>query len=152
MEELLETNGVLCAEREDHSLKVLGLTATNLYDIYTKEALTGGAEINEMQFSAPGVLGSRLRGTGANAAGFDLNWFGVLTVVAVEGGLLTPPFGLSAYTTKSAMDDPDAKAGEIFRGAFPFILAMLVSLARIIAFPSAATWLARLEQNREQIE
>jgi C4-dicarboxylate transporter, DctM subunit len=80
----------------------------------------------------------------ANAAGFDLIWFGVLTVVAVEIGLLTPPFGLSVYTIKSAMDDPDLKVGEIFRGAFPFILAMLVSLALIIAFPSIATWLARL--------
>ncbi len=80
----------------------------------------------------------------ANAAGFDLIWFGVLTVVAVEIGLLTPPFGLSVYTIKSAMDDPDLKVGEIFRGAFPFILAMLVSLALIIAFPAIATWLARL--------
>ncbi|MGJ8621311.1 MAG: TRAP transporter large permease [Yoonia sp.] len=80
----------------------------------------------------------------ANAAGFDLIWFGVLTVVAVEIGLLTPPFGLSVYTIKSAMDDPDLKVGEIFRGAFPFVLAMLVSLALIIVFPSIATWLARL--------
>ncbi|WP_176248343.1 TRAP transporter large permease [Sulfitobacter sp. HGT1] len=80
----------------------------------------------------------------ANAAGFDLIWFGVLTVVAVEIGLLTPPFGLSVYTIKSAMDDPDLKVGQIFRGAFPFVIAMLVSLALIIAFPSIATWLARL--------
>ena len=80
----------------------------------------------------------------ANAAGFDLIWFGVLTVVAVEVGLLTPPFGLSVYTIKSAMDDPDLKVGEIFRGAFPFVVAMLVSLGLIIAFPSIATWLARL--------
>ncbi|WP_323766870.1 TRAP transporter large permease [Antarctobacter sp.] len=80
----------------------------------------------------------------ANAADFDLIWFGVLTVVAVEIGLLTPPFGLSVYTIKSAMDDPDLKVGEIFRGALPFVVAMLASLALIIAFPSIATWLARL--------
>ncbi|WP_417683885.1 TRAP transporter large permease [Roseibium sp.] len=80
----------------------------------------------------------------ASAAGFDLIWFGVLTVVAVEVGLLTPPFGLSVYIIKSAMDDPDLKVGEIFQGAFPFVLAMLVSLALIIAFPPIATWLARL--------
>ena len=42
------------------------------------------------------------------------------------------------------MDDPDLKVGEIFRGAVPFILAMLASLVVIIAFPSIATWLARL--------
>ncbi|WP_439154302.1 TRAP transporter large permease [Yoonia sp.] len=80
----------------------------------------------------------------ANAAGFDLIWFGVLTVVAVEIGLLTPPFGLSVYTIKSAMDDPDLQIGEIFRGALPFVLAMVAALALIIAFPSIATWLARL--------
>lgn len=80
----------------------------------------------------------------ADAAGLDLVWFGVITVIAVEIGLLTPPFGLSVYTIKSAMDDPDLKVGEIFRGAVPFILAMLVTLAIIVIFPSTATWLARL--------
>jgi C4-dicarboxylate transporter DctM subunit len=79
----------------------------------------------------------------AEAAGFDLVWFGVLTVVAVEVGLLTPPFGLSVYIIKSAMDDPDLKVGEIFRGTLPFVGAMLVSIVLIIAFPQIATWLAR---------
>ena len=79
----------------------------------------------------------------ASAAGFDLIWFGVITVIAVEIGLLTPPFGLSVYTIKSAMNDPTLKVGQIFRGAFPFVLAMLFTLVVIIAFPSIATWLAR---------
>lgn len=80
----------------------------------------------------------------ADAAGLDLIWFGVITVISVEIGLLTPPFGLSVYTIKSAMDDPDLKVGEIFRGAVPFIIAMLVTLVIIILIPSIATWLARL--------
>jgi len=80
----------------------------------------------------------------AEAARFDLIWFGVITVVAVEAGLLTPPFGLSVYTIKSAMDDPELKVGEIFRGAAPFFLAMLAALAVLVAFPPIATWLARL--------
>jgi C4-dicarboxylate transporter DctM subunit len=80
----------------------------------------------------------------AAAAGFDLIWFGVLTVVAVEMGLLTPPFGLSVYTIKSAMDEADLKVGEIFRGALPFVFAMLVSLGILILFPPISTWLARL--------
>ncbi|MEW9922197.1 TRAP transporter large permease [Marimonas sp. MJW-29] len=80
----------------------------------------------------------------ADAAGLDLIWFGVITVISVEIGLLTPPFGLSVYTIKSAMDDPDLKVGEIFRGAVPFIIAMLVTLLIIILIPSIATWLARL--------
>lgn len=81
----------------------------------------------------------------ASAAGFDLIWFGVLTVVAVEIGLLTPPFGLSVYTIKSALGDPSLKVGEIFRGSVPFVLAMIVGLATIVAFPSIATYLARLQ-------
>ncbi|GAB4511838.1 MAG: TRAP transporter permease [Roseibium sp.] len=80
----------------------------------------------------------------AGAAGFDLIWFGVLTVLAVEVGLLTPPFGLSVYIIKSAMDDPDLRVGQIFRGALPFVAAMLVCLALIVAFPPIATWIARL--------
>ncbi|ETX13455.1 C4-dicarboxylate ABC transporter permease [Roseivivax halodurans JCM 10272] len=80
----------------------------------------------------------------AEAAGFDLIWFGVLTVVAVELGLLTPPFGLSVYTIKSAIEDPDLSVGDIFRGTLPFVAAMLVALAILVIFPPIATWLARL--------
>ncbi|MBO0347398.1 TRAP transporter large permease [Roseibium sp. CAU 1637] len=80
----------------------------------------------------------------AGAAGFDLIWFGVLTVVCVEVGLLTPPFGLSVYIIKSAMNDKDLKVGEIFAGAMPFVAAMLLSIGLIILFPPIATWLARL--------
>jgi TRAP-type mannitol/chloroaromatic compound transport system permease large subunit len=80
----------------------------------------------------------------AQAAGFDMIWFGVLTVVAVEVGLLTPPFGLSVYTIRSAIDDDTLKVGLIFRGALPFVATMLVMLLILIAFPPIATWLARL--------
>lgn len=80
----------------------------------------------------------------AQAAEFDMIWFGVLTVIAVEVGLLTPPFGLSVYTIKSAMNEPELKIGDIFRGASPFVLAMLVCIALVILFPPIATWLARL--------
>lgn len=70
---------------------------------------------------------------------FELNliWFGVITVVAVEVGLLTPPFGLSAYVIKSTLGKSvDVSLGDIFRGTAPFTLAMLVVLALLIAFPS----------------
>lgn len=80
----------------------------------------------------------------ASAAGFDLIWFGVMTVIAVEIGLLTPPFGLSVYTIKSAMDDKTLKVGEIFRGALPFVGTMVVVLFIIGFIPGIATWLARL--------
>lgn len=80
----------------------------------------------------------------AKAAGFDMIWFGVMTVVAVEIGLLTPPFGLSAYTIKAAIDDRTLKVGDIFRGSMPFVLAMVVCLVILTIFPDIATWLARL--------
>lgn len=80
----------------------------------------------------------------AQAAGFDMIWFGVMTVVAVEIGLLTPPFGLSVFTIKSAMNDPDLAVGSIFKGSLPFVLAMLAALVILALFPSIATWLARL--------
>lgn len=79
----------------------------------------------------------------AAAAHFDPIWFGVLTVVSVEIGLLTPPFGLSVYTIKSAMGDRDLSVGDIFRGASPFVGSMLFALAVLIAFPAISTWLAR---------
>ncbi|MGI6856029.1 TRAP transporter large permease [Mesorhizobium sp. 1B3] len=80
----------------------------------------------------------------AEAAGFDKIWFGVMTVVAVEIGLLTPPFGLSVYTIKAAIDDRTLKVGEIFRGSMPFVMAMVVCLIILAIFPEIATWLARL--------
>lgn len=80
----------------------------------------------------------------AREAGFDLIWFGVLTVVAVEIGLLTPPFGLSIFTIKMAIADKTLPVGDIFRGAFPFVLAMLACLVVLVLFPSISTLLPRL--------
>jgi tripartite ATP-independent transporter DctM subunit len=80
----------------------------------------------------------------ARAFGMDIVWFGVLTVVAVEIGLLTPPFGVSAYTVKSALNDSRIGIKDIFAGTFPFVLAMLAVLAILAAFPGLSTWLARM--------
>lgn len=66
----------------------------------------------------------------------NLIWFGVVTVVAVEIGLLTPPFGLSAYVVKSSLNDPSITLGDIFRGTGPFTLMMLAVLLLLMAFPS----------------
>ena len=71
----------------------------------------------------------------------DLVWFGIITVLAVEIGLLTPPFGLSVYVIKATLDDPDITLGDIFRGAALFALIMLFVLALVLIFPSIATGL-----------
>lgn len=76
-----------------------------------------------------------------NPMGVDLIWFGIVTVVAIEIGLLTPPFGISVYVIKSTLDDDSISLGDIFLGAAPFALMMLLCLALIIAFPVIATGL-----------
>jgi tripartite ATP-independent transporter DctM subunit len=80
----------------------------------------------------------------ARAFNMDIIWFGVITVVAVEIGLLTPPFGISVYTVKSALNDKAITIKEIFKGAFPFVICMLLVLGLLVIFPSWSTWLARM--------
>jgi tripartite ATP-independent transporter DctM subunit len=70
------------------------------------------------------------------ALGGDLIWFGIVTVIGVEIGLLTPPLGLSVYVIQSTLDDPTISLGTIFRGAFPFVLITLAVTILLIAFPS----------------
>lgn len=72
----------------------------------------------------------------AEQFGMNLIWFGVVTVVAVEIGLLTPPFGLSVYVIKSTLQDQSVSLGDIFRGTAPFTLMMLAVLLLLIFFPS----------------
>ena len=70
--------------------------------------------------------------------GMDLVWFGIVTVIAVEIGLLTPPFGISVYVIKATLNDPDISLKDIFLGAAPFALMMLACLALVIFVPSIA--------------
>lgn len=71
--------------------------------------------------------------------GIDLIWFGIITVIAIEVGLLTPPFGLAVYVIKSTIDDDSVSLTDIFIGAAPFALIMLLCLAIVVIFPSLAT-------------
>lgn len=80
----------------------------------------------------------------ARQFGMDLIWFGVITVVAVEIGLLTPPFGISVYTVKAALNDKRISITEIFAGSAPFVLCMAVVLAVLVIFPWISTVLARM--------
>jgi len=72
----------------------------------------------------------------ARTLGFDLVWFGIVTIVAVEIGLLTPPFGLSVCVVTGTLADPRVGLWTTFAGAAPFALAMLAVLLLLIAFPS----------------
>ncbi len=77
-----------------------------------------------------------------SALNVDMIWFGVIVILAVEIGLLTPPFGIAAYVVKSALGPgSDVTLGEVFLGAAPFALAMLLLLLMVFAFPILATGL-----------
>ncbi|WP_180683858.1 TRAP transporter large permease [Tepidicella baoligensis] len=77
----------------------------------------------------------------AEQLGMNLIWFGIVTIVAVEIGLLTPPFGLSAYVVKSALNDPRVSLGDIFRGTAPFTLIMVGVLLLLMVFPQLSLML-----------
>lgn len=69
------------------------------------------------------------------ALGGDFVWFGIVTVIGAEIGLLTPPLGISCFTIKSTIKDPSITLADIFTGAFPFACIMLLVLVAVIAFP-----------------
>lgn len=67
--------------------------------------------------------------------GIDLVWFGIVTVIGAEIGLLTPPLGISCFVIKSTLDDPNITLKDVFMGALPFAFVMLLVLILIIRFP-----------------
>jgi C4-dicarboxylate transporter DctM subunit len=77
--------------------------------------------------------------------GFDVNliWFGIVTVIAVEIGLLTPPMGLSVFTINSTLNDARIKLGDIFIGAAPYVVTMLLVTLLIIFVPEVTLVLLR---------
>ena len=81
----------------------------------------------------------------AVALGFNPVAFAIIGILAIETGLLTPPFGILVFTVKAAVPgEPDLKNGEIFRGAVPYWIALLAAILAIVIFPQLATWLPNL--------
>lgn len=78
----------------------------------------------------------------ATSFGVDLVNFGIVSIVAVEIGLLTPPFGLSVFAVRSALGTSGIGLETIFAGALPYVGVMLAVLVLLIAFPGLSTWLA----------
>lgn len=68
--------------------------------------------------------------------GLSLVWFGIVTVVGAEIGLLTPPLGISCFVIKATLDDDRISLKDVFIGAFPFAVVMLLVLVMLIRFPS----------------
>ncbi|OWX98805.1 TRAP transporter large permease [Thioclava sp. IC9] len=71
----------------------------------------------------------------AQHLGYDLIQFGIITVIAVEVGLLTPPFGISIFTVHSTLGDRSVSLESIFAGALPYVGVMLGVLILVAAFP-----------------
>jgi tripartite ATP-independent transporter DctM subunit len=73
--------------------------------------------------------------------GVDLVWFGIVTVIAVEIGLLTPPLGLACYVIQSTLEDRGITLYDIFAGAAPFAFTMLIVLIAVIIEPQLSLFL-----------
>jgi len=73
------------------------------------------------------------------ALDYDLIWFGVIMVVLLEMGLISPPVGLNVFVVKGLV--PDVPMGRIFLGILPFWLAMGICIAILIAIPDIALFL-----------
>jgi tripartite ATP-independent transporter DctM subunit len=73
------------------------------------------------------------------ALNYDLIWFGVLMVIVLEMGLISPPVGINVFVVKGLV--PDVPLTQVFAGIMPFWVAMVVCLALIIAFPQIALFI-----------
>lgn len=71
--------------------------------------------------------------------GFDSIWFGVIIVLVAEMGVITPPVGINVYVIKGVARDVPLET--IFRGIFPFLVAIIVCTIILILFPQIALFL-----------
>jgi len=77
-----------------------------------------------------------------NALGFDPIWFGVVTVILMEMGQITPPVGVNVFTISSIASDVPMET--IFRGIFPFFICMIICIGILVIFPEIALFLPKL--------
>ena len=76
--------------------------------------------------------------------GFDPLAFAIMGILAIETGLLTPPFGILVFTVKAAVPDKSVELAEIFRGSVPYWIVLLAVVAALAVFPWLATFLPSL--------
>ncbi|HZD19995.1 MAG TPA: TRAP transporter large permease, partial [Burkholderiales bacterium] len=75
-----------------------------------------------------------------SSMGYDLVWWGIVNLVVLETGLITPPFGIHLFVLKGLVG-ADVPLGTVYRGVLPFVLADFAKLALIVLFPALALWL-----------
>jgi C4-dicarboxylate transporter, DctM subunit len=76
------------------------------------------------------------------ALGFDPVWFGVLIVMIVQIGLISPPVGMNLFVLNALL--PGVGLGAIFKGCWPFVAVMILVLVLLVAFPQISLWLPSL--------
>lgn len=77
-----------------------------------------------------------------DSLGFDLIWFGVLMVMIMQMGLITPPVGMVCFVVAGVAKD--VPLWTIFKGTMPFLISLIIAIAVVIAFPILSTWLPSL--------
>ncbi|WP_299732273.1 TRAP transporter large permease [uncultured Tateyamaria sp.] len=71
--------------------------------------------------------------------GYDPVWWGIIFVILIEAALITPPVGLNLYIVQGVRTS--GSIGDLFKGALPFLIAMLCMIGLLILFPGLALWL-----------
>ena len=79
----------------------------------------------------------------AKTLGFDLTWFGLIMLLALEIGYTTPPFGLLLFVMKG-VSPPGTTMRDVYLAGMPFIVCVFLLIALVIVFPPLATWLPRI--------
>jgi TRAP-type mannitol/chloroaromatic compound transport system permease large subunit len=75
--------------------------------------------------------------------GFDPVWFGILFVINMQMGYVTPPFGYQLFYLKSVAP-PEITTGDIYKSIFPFLGVLIIGMALLMIFPQIALWLPEL--------
>lgn len=78
-----------------------------------------------------------------SSMGFDPIWFGILFVINMEIGYMTPPFGFNLFYLKGVVP-PGITMGDIYRSVIPFVLIQIVGIGCLMVFPEIATYLPNL--------
>ena len=71
--------------------------------------------------------------------GYDLVWFGILMMLLLETALITPPIGVNLYVIQGVRGT--GSMNDVIRGAMPFVIALLVMIGLLLAFPQIALWM-----------
>lgn len=75
--------------------------------------------------------------------GVNFVWFGLVTVIAIEVGLITPPLGIAAFVVKSTLDDQSITLNDVFAGSLPYVAIMILVLILVVIFPQISLVLVR---------